>query len=167
MSFILSDQRDSPGFSSDNFRRYQQYLDSLAERFPKSAYALAISDWWYSVEDPRAPHDSALLDLRMNDVWGCNDGDPQFCSLTLNLQSANEGIIRLKYLEVREYDLRMPRDISGIHGDWQYDEFTLSDDGLLVHTIEWGNGAIWTIKTTDVIHKYITDDDHNAARPSL
>ena len=49
----------------------------------------------------------------------------------------------------------MSRDESGIHGGWRYDEFTLSDEGLVIHTIEWGDGPVWTIKATDLLHEYM------------
>ncbi len=40
------------------------------------------------------------------------------------------------------------------HGDWRYDEFRLSDDGHLVHEIQWCREAhepTWLIHADDVV----------------
>ena len=167
MSYILSDRRDSLEFTAEHLRRYQEYLVSMRNRFPRSAYAIATSDWWYSFEDPRAPHDSALASLRMTDTWASTEDRPQFCSITVELEAANGGRIILTYPEVRKYNLTMPGEPSQIHGDWRYDEFTISDEDLLVHSIEWADGPVWTITATDLIHEYRNDDEaaeHSAGR---
>ena len=52
MSYILSAQRDSPEYSEENSKRYLQHLASLRDRFPKNAYEIATSEWWYSFDDP-------------------------------------------------------------------------------------------------------------------
>jgi hypothetical protein len=41
------------------------------------------------------------------------------------------------------------------HGDWRYDEFTLTDAGHLLHEIEWigWNGAAsrWLVEASDLV----------------
>jgi hypothetical protein len=57
MVFILSaDGRDEDVVGA--FRRYQDYLQSLKDGFPPSAYALATSDWYFNFNDHRCPHGS-------------------------------------------------------------------------------------------------------------
>ncbi len=35
-------------------------------------------------------------------------------------------------------------------GDWLYDEFRLSDNGHLLHEIEWADGGRWLIEADDI-----------------
>ena len=37
------------------FRRYQEYLQSLRDVFPPSAFTLATSDWYFNFNDHRCP----------------------------------------------------------------------------------------------------------------
>ncbi len=60
MSFILSEQRDF-GNWPDCWRKYEAYLKNNESTFPKAAFKLATSDWWYYSSTPKAPHDSHLI----------------------------------------------------------------------------------------------------------
>ncbi|MEZ5301558.1 MAG: hypothetical protein R3F11_13050 [Verrucomicrobiales bacterium] len=46
----------------------------------------------------------------------------------------------------------------GIHGDWEVLTFTLTDEGNLLHTIEWADGALWVIEASDLEHRHIPDN---------
>jgi len=63
MSYILSAQRNLE--DRDEAQRlwsvYHQYLRENQAAFPKGAFALASSDWYYGFDDHhRAPHDAWL-----------------------------------------------------------------------------------------------------------
>ena len=51
--------------------------------------------------------------------------------------------------------------VSKGHGDWRYDEFRVTDEGLLEHEIEWNGpsrGDSWLIVANDVHFKWIPRD---------
>jgi len=58
MAFILSDQRATDVEAA--FRRYGEYLERRRPDFPRGAYSLATSDWYYDGDDHRCPHDAWL-----------------------------------------------------------------------------------------------------------
>ena len=49
MAFILSDQRATDVEAA--FRRYGEYLERRRPDFPRGAYSLATSDWYYDGDD--------------------------------------------------------------------------------------------------------------------
>jgi len=156
MAFILSAQRHESD-SAHNWERYQAYLQSVRDRFPKNAFHIATSEWWYSFDEPSAPHDSRLINFTLSDRMADSEADGQFCSIKIELQSAYSGRIILHYPRVERYQLSMPgNNSSGIHGDWRYDEFSLSDGGFLVHTIEWADGPDWVITASELLHEYLS-----------
>ena len=157
MSYILSSQREDPSYTGEHYRKYHDHLKALSDRFPVNAYSVASSDWWYSFDDERAPHDAALKHLRMTDTWANAEDAPQFCSITIELAAASGWRITITYPQVSSYEMSMTRD-SGMHGGWLYDEFTLASDGCVVHTIEWGDGPVWIIRASDVIYKFCPDE---------
>jgi hypothetical protein len=53
---------------------------------------------------------------------------------------------------VFRYDLKLDPARHG-HGDWLYDEFRATEDGHVLHEIEWwahGGTGSWLIEATDV-----------------
>lgn len=158
MAFILSAQRDN-GSSEDlgaNWKRYQAHLKAAEDRLPSSAFKLATSDWWYAFDRPEAPHDSRLLGVRIRDVGAGTYESNSKSEIEVELHSAYEGVIRLRYPTVYQYSLTMPDAADGVHNDWRYDEFRVTDaPDRIVHVIEWACGAIWQIEASDLIHEYI------------
>ncbi|MEM1084922.1 MAG: hypothetical protein AAGI48_12495 [Verrucomicrobiota bacterium] len=156
MSFILSTNRDHG--SQDKLRTdwdaYVAHLRALEDRFPKSAYAIATSSWWYQFDLPEAPHDSRLIAFRLGDYGAADWDNHKFSWIEIELQSAYSGRILLRYPKVYRYNLGMDGESQGIHGDWRYDEFSLTENGHLLHTIEWADGAVWRIEASDLEHKH-------------
>lgn len=61
MTYILSAHRDlGPPASTNYWEQYQTYLRTHRDRFPRGAYALATSDWYFTFSDHRSPHDAWL-----------------------------------------------------------------------------------------------------------
>jgi hypothetical protein len=58
MAFILSAERGDDATAA--FARYRAYLEQHRDRFPRNAYALATSDWYYDPHEHRCPHDAWL-----------------------------------------------------------------------------------------------------------
>jgi hypothetical protein len=66
--------------------------------------------------------------------------------------------IELTYPKVYFYRFGS-RDSGTGAGDWRYDEFRLTDDGRVIHEIEWAfgpaRGASWLIEAADVQFKVL------------
>lgn len=159
MSFILSANRDDNSIQDleKNWKDYQASLAARKSEFPASAYEIATSTWWYGFDRPEAPHDSRLVALRMGDHGAPTWDNQQGSWIEIELHSAYSGTIILRYPQVYRYDLKMVDDSQGIHGDWRYDEFSLTPNVHLVHTIEWADGAIWVIEASDLQHRFISE----------
>jgi hypothetical protein len=133
-----------------NMAEYRTYLASMRNRFPKSTYELATSDWYYNARDHRCPHDAWLERLDLTEVASGERKEVRSLSLRVRLLGAyHDRYIEYWYPEVHRYDLGSERAASG-HGDWLYDEFRLSESGLVLHEIEWAEGGHWLIEATDV-----------------
>jgi hypothetical protein len=53
MAFILSEQHTVDVEAA--FRRYSEYLAGRRQDFPRGAYSLATSEWYYDPDDHRCP----------------------------------------------------------------------------------------------------------------
>lgn len=163
MSFILAANRDHDSLDEarKNWDVYQAHLEALKDSFPASAFEIATSSWWYQFDLPEAPHDSRLIAFRMGDHGAPTWDNQQFSWIEIELHSAYSGTIMLRYPIVYRYELRMAESSQGIHGDWRYDEFTLTDEGNLLHTIEWADGALWVIEASDLEHRHMPESTEN------
>jgi hypothetical protein len=63
----------------------------------------------------------------------------------------------LHYIDVQNYDLSFGSSEDGrhavLHSDWLIDEVRLSDDGNMLHEIEFRYGAHWLIECRDFTYK--------------
>ncbi len=159
MSYILSANRDHDSFENacENWENYQSYLRALKDKLATSAFEIATSSWWYQFDLPEAPHDSRLNAFRMGDHGAPAWDNQKYSWIEIELHSAYSGTILLRYSNVSWYELRMSNESQGVHGDWRYDEFSLSAEGNLLHTIEWADGAVWVIEASDLKHQYIPE----------
>jgi hypothetical protein len=155
--FILGPERDADVVAA--FKRYNAYLREHTARFPPSAHALALSDWYYGFSDHKAPHDAWLETTTISEVSSSAEGSKGMreTSLTIRLLGAyQDGHIEFHYPKVFAYQLNAENLRQG-HGDWRYDEFRLDDQGRLVHEIEWaafGASSNWVIVASDVEHRW-------------
>ena len=87
MAFILAaDGRDADVGGA--FHRYQEYLQSLRDVFPLSAYALATSDWYFNFTDHRCPHDAWLETFSLSEASSANGGKQRSLSVNVRLLGA-------------------------------------------------------------------------------
>lgn len=150
--FVLgSDGRDDDVVGA--FRRYQHYLATVKDKFPRSAYALATSDWYFNFQDHRCPHDAWLESFNLLEASSGERSDVRTLSLKVRLLGAyHDGIIELRYPRIFAYRLNLEDGDSG-HHDWRYDEFRLSDRATVIHEIEWcglQHVGTWFIEASDV-----------------
>jgi hypothetical protein len=153
MAFVLSQNRVGTARELEaSFARYRAYLEQHRAAFPPSAFELASSDWYFSLSDPRAPHDGWLEDLEVSERGDAAQAE-RCVSIRLRLRNAQHNrYLDFVYPRVFEYHLDLDRGRAG-HRDWRYDEFRLSDEGTVIHEIEWsgaGDVGRWLIVGSDV-----------------
>lgn len=123
-------------------------------RFPPGARSLATSNWYFSFDDHRAPHDAWLLSVVFEEIAAGARHDERAVSLRLRLRGAyHDHELEFCYPKVFAYTFQ-GRAVAFGHGDWRYDEFRLDQAGHSVHEIQWygmGELAIWVITADDVI----------------
>ncbi|WP_338288142.1 hypothetical protein [Luteolibacter sp. LG18] len=153
MPFILSAQReDLPSFL-ENWKNYRASLEAAQGLFPRNAYEIAISDWWYDPNRPEGPHDAWLQKLEVGEAK--DEDGVRHVMIRIELASAHHGTIVLVYPKVYSYCLAMGEAWRDIHGDWRFDEFSHDGTaGRFTHTIEWADGPVWTITASDLIHSF-------------
>jgi hypothetical protein len=158
MAFILRGQRESNVAAA--FRRYRDYIHSNQKGFPRSAFDLARSDWYFNPQDHRCPHDAWLKNLSISEPATGNRQEIRATSLRIQLLGAfHDGMIELFYPKVFTYVIDSPVSERGL-GDWRYDEFRLSENGRLIHEIEWsgfpdGHESRWLIEASDIEFQWL------------
>jgi hypothetical protein len=130
-----------------------------AELFPSNAFALATSAWYFDPSDHRSPHDSWLESVVVSEPAIGARSETRSTILTIKLLGAyHDGNIWLKYSNVKRYALAA-HAVSGGHGDWRFDEFRVTEKGLLEHAIEWSGPspgiAEWVIVAEDVEFSWV------------
>lgn len=151
MPFILSEQRDED--VGNAFRRYRDYLAKHRRLFPRSAYALATSDWYFDFDDRRCPHDAWLEHVLISEPSAGGRHQYRKVAITITLLGAyHDKRLIFTYPTVHSYRL-MHDDVGLGHRDWRYDEFRVSETGHLVHEIQWrglSEAGSWVIVADDV-----------------
>lgn len=152
--YVLSEQLDTDGDPNAPFRRYAEYLEQNRPRFPTAAYTLASSGLLLDASDPRCPHDGWLEWAKFEEPSEGERQEIRSLSLRIRLLGAyHDRFIELFYPQVFSYAISNPRSAAG-HFDWRYSEIRLSDQGNVIHEIEWagppGMEARWMIEASDV-----------------
>jgi hypothetical protein len=134
--------------------KYDAYLKSIESSISQSAYEFASASWHYDFNDPRSPHDAWVEELLIREVGTGERKEIRSLEIFVRLVGAyHDGHIELRYSGVKNYELTSGHSTN--HGDWLYDEIRLSDEGLVLHEVEWSNGGVWLIKCNDVIYKWL------------
>lgn len=151
MSFILSAQRDDDVVQA--FEGYRSYLQSVRQALPDSVFSLASSDWYFSFNDHRCPHDAWLESVTISEPSSDERHEILSTSIRIRLLGAyHDGFIEFFYPNVVDYRLAASECSDG-HKEWRYDEFRLSERGHVIHEIEWcgpHNSASWVVESSDV-----------------
>lgn len=159
MAFILSAQRE-PETIVTAFAQYRAYVAGNAARFPRGAYALAASEWYFDSRDHRCPHDAWLESVTIAEPAPVERSEQRVTAIRVRLLGAyHDGFIELFYSRVIRYSLSSPSSARGL-GDWLYDEFRVATGGHLIHEIEWAGfpsdeGSRWVIEASDVEFQWI------------
>jgi len=157
MVFILSNELDSEISGARALERYRAYVRKHQAAFPPSAFTLAVSDWYHDFSDHRCPHDARLQEVVVHSpAVGSKSSDPLHHLEILLRGPYEDGRIQFQYPSVFRYSLAVDRASPTL--DWRYDEFRLTDDGHVIHEIEWWDTAQrgrWVIEASDVFFEWI------------
>ena len=131
-------------------RAYTEYLQSVKERLPLSAFEFATAAWHYDYSDHRCPHDSWVESLTIDEpARGGRFEDRSLRISTRLLGAFHDGHLLLDYADVLMYSLESPKTRSG-HGDWLFDEIRLSENGFVLHEVLFSNDSLWLIEAKDI-----------------
>lgn len=152
--YVLSEQLDIDDDPNVPFRRYAEYLEQNRAKFPTAAYTLASSGLLLNGSDPRCPHDGWLEWAKFEEPSEGERREIRSLSLRIRLLGAyHDRFIELFYPQVFSYAMSNSHSAAG-HLDWRYSETRLSDQGNVIHEIEWagppGMEARWMIEASDV-----------------
>jgi hypothetical protein len=166
MVYILT--KDRPNDSYEEWQAawsaYCYYLDSVAEQLPQSAYDFATAPWHYDFGDHRAPHDGWLESLIAREA--APGERKQNCSVEIVVRlfaAYHDGHIELNYFDVQSYSLSSSGMNASGHGDWLHDEIRLSEEGRVLHEVEWSEGSLWLIECGDIAYQWIPLESAKAA----
>ena len=158
MAYILSKDRPQNTYEEwqAGWSKYSAYLESVKDLLPRSTYEFASASWHYDFSDPRSPHDGWVEDLMIREPASGERKENRLLEVFVRLFAAyHDGHIELKYSKVYDYSLTSGESMGSGHGDWLYDEIRLSDQGRVLHEIEWSRGGLWFIECGDVSYKWI------------
>ena len=137
------------------WKEYFTYLETIKEQIPKSAYQFAKADWHYNFNDSRCPHDAWIEDIIIHEHA---EGDrQQFRTIEIKivlLGAWHNGNIEITYKNVKSYTISKSKNLGDCHGDWMRDEIKLSENGFVLHEIEWLAEPNWLIESEDIEFKW-------------
>ena len=150
---------------SEEFENYKNYLKSIKDKIPQSAYEFATADWHFNTRDARCPHDAWLEEFKFGEVQNSENFELYPIEIYIKLLGAyHNGYIEFRYKNIHSYSFKSKRSFrlseykgEYFHGDWIRDEIRLSENDFVIHEIEWENGN-WLIESEDVEYKWIPFD---------
>lgn len=153
--FLLGSLNKAP----KGYPAYQEYLTENREKFPPSVFERATSDWYYNFQDHRCPHDSWLESFTFREYATGERDEIRRLGLEITLLGAYHDLyLTFTYKNIQSYNLSA-KGLENAHPDWIMDEYRLSENGLLIHEIEWGGNkttARWLIESEDIALKFET-----------
>ncbi|HEX6623439.1 MAG TPA: hypothetical protein VF064_06980 [Pyrinomonadaceae bacterium] len=161
MAFILT--KDRPRNSDEEWNAaweaYSNYIQRIKDRLPRSAYEFATAPWHYDFTDHKSPHDGWLEAITIREPSHGERQQYRTVEIAVRLLAAyHDGQIELVYTNVYSYSLdlpavALPADNRG-HRDWLYDEIGLSEQGNVLHEIEWSRAGGWLIECEDISYRW-------------
>ena len=129
---------------------YREYLQSVKDRLPVSAFEFATAAWHYDYSDHRCPHDSWVESLTIDEAARGGRLEDRSLRISSRLLGAfHDGHLSLDYADVQMYSLENPKTRAG-HGDWLFDEIRLSENGFVLHEVLFGNDSLWLIEAKNI-----------------
>lgn len=163
MAYILSKNRQNE--TLDDWKAcwaaYTGYLETIKDRLPSPTYEFAAAPWYHDFGNHMSPHDGWLEMLFVSEHSYGERAEHSSTKIVLRLLAAyHDGYIEFSYEEVQRYSVSSLRSEQSNRTDWLYDEVRLSEQGYVLHEIEWSEGSNWTIEAKNITYKWIPVDEH-------
>ena len=129
---------------------YSEYFRLIRDKLPPQVKMFAEAEWHYDFKNPKCPHDSWVERVVITESSdGVAKADRGLEIHVTLLGAYHDGLIELLYLGVYSYQIRgrsgdRPRSLRP-HGDWLIDEIRMSDDGHIIHEVEFER-ATWEVE---------------------
>lgn len=148
---VLS-KRASPEAVDRALARYREYLESIRDGLPRSAYEFASAPWHYDYNDHRCPHDSWVESIEIRERSSGARHEKREIEIAIQLLGTyQDGYLALSYPGVSSYSLsNKDGSPKTSHGDWLVDEIRLSENNLVLHEILFSSESRWTIESRDI-----------------
>ncbi len=163
--FILNRDVENLTFAQqkNNWNAYDEHLQSNKNRIPASAYSFATAEWHYDPNDHKSPHDSWLENAILEEKSSGARQEIRKLEIRMTLLGAyHDGRIKITHHGVHSYKIE---STSTQHGDWLQDEITLSDEGFIIHRIEFSR-AYWVVQCADIDYQWLPDFPSEVHRPT-
>ncbi|SFM37402.1 hypothetical protein [Marinobacter zhejiangensis] len=137
-----------------DFDSYLEYIEANRSRFSAAVYEFASSITRYDLNSPHSLHDAWLSSLTVKE--NRNSERPFELDTTIELVllgPMHDREISLKYVGVQSYRFEGKQNpynwADTFHGDISGHEVTATDDGSVVHEIEYVSGSRIVISCKD------------------
>ena len=176
MVYLLTSDAEESGFYSEElgvwipvnnmgsrWSEYKDYLETIKDKLPPDGYLIGSNYWRLGMSSPGNFHDSWVEKVviseeptegRRHRIKAQHRRLDIFVRL---LGSYWDRYHELHYFDVQSYALFFgPEDgerTAVPHSDWLIDEVRLSDNGYMIHEVEFRSGARWLIECKDFTYK--------------
>ena len=157
----LDSAGENPQEIAKAFQDYRNFLLSIRERIPASAYEFAAAPWHYDHEDHRCPHDSWVESVQIREPSSGTRREKRDLEIDVRLFVAfHDGYLELFYHRVHSYSFSVKKPGKGQiwHGDWLVDEVAISANGFVLHEVIFSSDSRWTIEAEDIRHRWTPID---------
>ncbi len=137
-----------------DYQRYRTYLQSIREKLPEHVFLFAANPQHFDLSSHSSLHDSWLEQLTVRENAKAVRNEIRNLEIDILLVGPfHDRQIHLHYADVKQYSCSMPpNDRCATHGDLFTHEIRLSEAGLIVHELEFVQGAVLIIECADIIH---------------
>lgn len=153
-SILINKYLSSNKFDKDAYKMYVNYLYSIKDKLPVSAYEFATAKWHYDINDHMCPHDSWIEKILINEIAKGSRGEIRNIDIDIVcIGSYHDGNIVITYKNVASYNIvkKISNNIVNIgHGDWLLDEIMMSDNNKVLHDILLSNESRIQIESDDI-----------------
>lgn len=131
------------------WKHYDQFLLTIADKFPEETKSFVLARWYRDPRNHECPHDSWLLNLTIDADFSLE----RKLNLDLRLLGAyHDKILKFQYFNVINLDVGFAGLEKENVGDWLYDEFDVTEEGMISHEILWQEASRpWKIVAEKVV----------------
>jgi len=156
MEYLGIQENDSYDLIGQKHQAYERFLLDNKGRFPAEAFDYAIADWHYDPQDHRCPHDAWVESLCISETRQDGQSKSKLSARILLLGAYHDGQIEISYSDLTEYNFSLHQEASSKHGhgDWLIDEIRLSENGRLIHEIQFWPGSTWVVECVNLSYSW-------------